>query len=604
MMGRASYRYRITDAGRAARGAVPRSEPLRRRRAGAVRAVPALHAQFRRRRRRGPPRATASATRSRIWSSASPCSTSSVRRSTPGTRCSCTALRETARPSFRRPSGSCSTATIADSARDRGRGGHHPDLRSGQSRADRAAPDGSRTESRHRDRHGPPLGTLPAADGHGRRRADARRAGAQLQPDDRVLSRAGSGDRERRRAGHRRLRPPAVRAARPVEPLDRAAREPGRLPDAAVGAEVRAAVHGARDLRDQHQAGRAGGRGVPAPHPLQGVRREPDGRGVHADLRELLPRAAGRRSTARLVQHLLKNYYEPRKIPLRGCQPRDLHRPGAFAGRVPRRAARRSPASCSRRRARAISSTSGRPRSSTHNRHEDPSFLAARAVLMALVAVRGAVHVRLPVSASRGPLSVRITSPLGRLGIPGTVRIVAQIQSDPAAVLSPVQFYVDGKLLSTVPSGPPYAAEWVDENPFEQREIAVAVADSLGNTARDKVVLKPLEIAEATEVSRVLLDASVQDKSGRFVNALESARFPRPRGRRAADARPRAQGGHAGDLRAADRQQPEHVAPDRLRARRGQPAGRLPARQGSHARRAVLEDARDRSPARPTTARP
>jgi VWFA-related protein len=147
-------------------------------------------------------------------------------------------------------------------------------------------------------------------------------------------------------------------------------------------------------------------------------------------------------------------------------------------------------------------------------------------VLFAATLLAAAVpSARLPVSASRGPLTVRITSPLGRLGIPGTVRIVAQIQSDPAAVLSPVQFYVDGKLLSTVPSGPPYAAEWVDENPFEQREIAVAVADSLGNTARDKVLLKPLEIAEATDVSRVLVDASVQDRNGRFVNALDAANF-------------------------------------------------------------------------------
>ena len=54
--------------------------------------------------------------------------------------------------------------------------------------------------------------------------------------------------------------------------------------------EVRAAVHDADRLRDQHQAGRARRRSVPAPHPLQGLRREPDGRGVQDDLRELLPR--------------------------------------------------------------------------------------------------------------------------------------------------------------------------------------------------------------------------------------------------------------------------------------------------------------------------
>ena len=126
---------------------------------------------------------------------------------------------------------------------------------------------------------------------------------------------------------------------------------------------------------------------------------------------------------------------------------------------------------------------------------------------------------------SGGPLSVRITSPLGRLGVPGTVRIVAQIKSDPEAVLSPVQLYVDGKLLSSVNSGPPYAVEWVDENPFEPRELAVAVADSFGNTARDTITLKPLEVAEATDVARVLIDASVQDKTGRYIDNLDAHNF-------------------------------------------------------------------------------
>jgi hypothetical protein len=117
-------------------------------------------------------------------------------------------------------------------------------------------------------------------------------------------------------------------------------------------------------------------------------------------------------------------------------------------------------------------------------------------------------------------LSARITSPMGRTGEIGTVRIVAQIKAAPEAVLSPVQFFVDGKLLATVESGPPYATEWVDENPFEATEIVVNVADSLGNVATDKVVLKAFEITDATEVSRVLLDTSVQDKDGRFVRNL------------------------------------------------------------------------------------
>ena len=158
-------------------------------------------------------------------------------------------------------------------------------------------------------------------------------------------------------------------------------------------------------------------------------------------------------------------------------------------------------------------------RSSTRNRGAAPLTVVA-AVLCALALIPE----RVPASGAL-PLSVRITSPLGRLGVPGTVRIVAQIKADPDAVLSPVQFYVDGKLLSSVNGGPPYAVEWVDENPFEPREIAVAVADSLGNTARDTVNLKPLELAEATDVARVLIDASVQDKKGRYIDNLDAHHF-------------------------------------------------------------------------------
>jgi Ca-activated chloride channel homolog len=158
-------------------------------------------------------------------------------------------------------------------------------------------------------------------------------------------------------------------------------------------------------------------------------------------------------------------------------------------------------------------------RSSTRNR------AAARlTVVAAVLCALALIPARVPASGSL-PLSVRITSPLGRLGVPGTVRIVAQIKADPDAVLSPVQFYVDGKLLSSVNAGPPYAVEWVDDNPFEPREIAVAVADSLGNTARDTVNLKPLELAEATDVARVLIDASVQDKKGRYVDNLDAHHF-------------------------------------------------------------------------------
>lgn len=125
---------------------------------------------------------------------------------------------------------------------------------------------------------------------------------------------------------------------------------------------------------------------------------------------------------------------------------------------------------------------------------------------------------------STGP-SLRITSPLGRSGSPGSIRIVAQIQPQVGVELGPVQFFIDGQLFGTDTDGAPYAVEWTDENPFEPREIAVAVTDALGREVRDRVVLQPFEIVDESQITSVLVEASVQDKNGRFVKTLPASGF-------------------------------------------------------------------------------
>jgi Ca-activated chloride channel family protein len=127
--------------------------------------------------------------------------------------------------------------------------------------------------------------------------------------------------------------------------------------------------------------------------------------------------------------------------------------------------------------------------------------------------------------ADNGDLSVRITSPLGRTGGVGTVRIVAQVQQPSGATLAAVRFYVDGTLFKTDDDGPPYAVEWMDENPFERRELAVEVEDTEGRKGRDTVVLDAFEITEISEVASVLLEAGVYDRKGRFVSGLSPANF-------------------------------------------------------------------------------
>lgn len=150
---------------------------------------------------------------------------------------------------------------------------------------------------------------------------------------------------------------------------------------------------------------------------------------------------------------------------------------------------------------------------------------ARLAVLLAAATLASA-----PSSARRDPSasavpSLRITSPLGRIGEPGTMRIVAQIRDAPGATPGPVDFYVDGKLVGCVTSGPPYAVDWVDENPYEARDIRAETVDSAGRVLQDAVHLKPLEVVEQSTVSRVLLEASVQNSAGRFVSGLTAANF-------------------------------------------------------------------------------
>jgi len=121
-------------------------------------------------------------------------------------------------------------------------------------------------------------------------------------------------------------------------------------------------------------------------------------------------------------------------------------------------------------------------------------------------------------------VSLRITSPLGRTGLTGKVRIVAQVQVPGGITIAPVQFFVDNALVGSA-AAPPFAVDWIDENPFEPREIVVQTADSLGHVARDVVHLPPYEVIEAADVRSVLLEAGVYDRSGRSVSELDPSAF-------------------------------------------------------------------------------
>ncbi len=118
-------------------------------------------------------------------------------------------------------------------------------------------------------------------------------------------------------------------------------------------------------------------------------------------------------------------------------------------------------------------------------------MIMRRATCLLAVFLAGAGVVRPAAQNPPRPLTVQITSPLGRTGVAGPTRIVARIAAAPGTVLSAVQFFVDGKLIGEDKDGAPYAVDWVDENPFLPREIVVSVADAQGQSARDSVILAP-----------------------------------------------------------------------------------------------------------------
>ena len=122
-------------------------------------------------------------------------------------------------------------------------------------------------------------------------------------------------------------------------------------------------------------------------------------------------------------------------------------------------------------------------------------------------------------------LAVHITSPLGRTGLAGPIRIVAQVQHAEKVAVQPVDIYVDGRFYGEAVDGPPFAIEWTDENPFEARDIAAEVCDEFGTCARDVVHLEPLTITEVSGISSVLVDASVKDDTGHYVAGLTDADF-------------------------------------------------------------------------------
>ena len=144
-------------------------------------------------------------------------------------------------------------------------------------------------------------------------------------------------------------------------------------------------------------------------------------------------------------------------------------------------------------------------------------------VWLLVVLLVAASHV--PSARANDELTVQITSPLGRTGIPGTIRVVARVRAPEDHDVTLARFFVNGVMIGEVPDGPPYAVPWDDANPFDTTQIRVVAYDTAGNNASDSVTLDPLELVDEAEVASVLVEASIEDLDGRSVLGLSTDDF-------------------------------------------------------------------------------
>lgn len=121
--------------------------------------------------------------------------------------------------------------------------------------------------------------------------------------------------------------------------------------------------------------------------------------------------------------------------------------------------------------------------------------------------------------------ALRLTSPMGRTGVAGTIRVVASLVSGSAGMPTHVRFQVDGRLLGDDTDGPPYDALWIDDNPFEPRTLSVEAEFASGMVLRDTRVLAPMPVSGSAEVRSIVVDTTVLDAQGRPVTDLLAAEF-------------------------------------------------------------------------------
>ena len=214
-----------------------------------------------------------------------------------------------------------------------------------------------------------------------------------------------------------------------------------------------------------------------------------------------------------MVDTLVSQYFRQRGIALRGCQPRDLiDHALALADYLGEPRQLTDQAALRRVRELFPRRPGGAPgpRLMTASRRASASAALAAAIL-------GATVLAQPPEGT----TVRITSPLGRTGVArGDPRRRAGPDPGRAAACCRCASSSTARRSAPTRTGRPMRSSGPTRTLTRRARSASTSKPTPGVVVSDRVNLPPLEILEETSVSSVLVEATVQDKDGRYISWL------------------------------------------------------------------------------------
>lgn len=151
-----------------------------------------------------------------------------------------------------------------------------------------------------------------------------------------------------------------------------------------------------------------------------------------------------------------------------------------------------------------------------------PRDLYSKILLASILAILAFVRCE-PTEAQQGVrrkgFSIKVTQPANQDFVLGKTRIAAEVKIDRPEAVEKVEFYV-GDTLIFIDQEPPYECLYDFGKEAKAAVIRAVGHHREGVTVSDFVVTRKIDLSYAVRVNRVILNASVFDKEGNFVQGL------------------------------------------------------------------------------------